>query len=94
VLSTTEKTGLRICSLVPENEARLKEAARILYEGFNECWPDPTLTWRARWKEVRASLGEGRIRPGGSNAGRVSCGAGSVRRCSIRAMFGSCIRWW
>jgi aminoglycoside 6'-N-acetyltransferase I len=77
VLSTTEKTGLRICSLVPENEARLKEAARILYEGFNECWPGSYPNLESAMEEVRASLGEGRISrvavtPGGELWGWIS----------------------
>jgi aminoglycoside 6'-N-acetyltransferase I len=61
VLSTTDKTGLHICSLVSENEARLKEVAQMLREGFNECWPDAYPNMESAMQDVRASLDEDRI---------------------------------
>jgi len=57
----SQETGLRICSLVSENEARLKELARILLEEFNKCWPESYPDLESAMKEVRASLEEGRI---------------------------------
>lgn len=61
MLSTTAIKGLNICSLIPENEARIREVAQMLKEGFSENWPDAYPTMKSAMQDVRASLKEGRI---------------------------------
>lgn len=61
MLPTIEAKTISICSLVPENEARIKEVAQILWEGFGEFWPDAYPTLESAMQEVRASLEGGRI---------------------------------
>jgi aminoglycoside 6'-N-acetyltransferase I len=77
VLPTVTKKELQICSLVPENEARLREVAQMLWEGFRENWPDAYPTVESAMQEVRASLEGGKISrvavtPGGEVRGWIS----------------------
>jgi len=77
MLPTISKKGLQVCSLVPENEARLREVAQMLQEGFRENWPDAYPTMESAMQEVRASLEGGKISrvavtPGGEVRGWIS----------------------
>jgi aminoglycoside 6'-N-acetyltransferase I len=58
----SEKTPtFSIVDLDPGDEAVVRQAAVLLIEGFEDHWPDAWPDMEAALKEVRESLGEGRI---------------------------------
>ena len=52
---------MRIVDLEPGDEETVRQAAILLVEGFKENWPDAWPDADAALREVRESLGEGRV---------------------------------
>ena len=52
---------MRIVDLRPEDEARIRQAAALLVEGFHEQWPEAWPDIESAREEVRQALAPGRI---------------------------------
>ena len=58
---SAQPLALSISDLDPDDEEAIRQAARLLVEGFRDDWPDAWPEMDAALGEVRECLGEGRV---------------------------------
>ena len=58
---SAQPLAFSISDLDPDDEEAIRQAARLLVEGFRDDWPDAWPEMDAALEEVRECLGEGRV---------------------------------
>ena len=58
---SAQPLAFSISDLAPDDEKAIRQAARLLVEGFRDDWPDAWPEMDAALEEVRECLGEGRV---------------------------------